>query len=117
MEQRARAVVLTAWAARKRRQAVEMRLRAISMRVFSHALRADPPGHSPVPAAPDRTDMRGVEWVDAARVTEQAKGILAARFHCTPDQALFLLQEHSRRTNQPCAALARRVVQHRGLAA
>ncbi|MFF0738864.1 ANTAR domain-containing protein [Streptomyces sp. NPDC004111] len=117
MEQRARAVVVRAWVVRKRRRAVEMRLRAISMRVSSQTLRTDPPAVPLTLASLERADLPDGEWVDVARVTEQAKGILAVRFRCTPAQALFLLEEHSRRTNQPCAVLAREVVEHRGLAA
>ncbi|MEU6394717.1 ANTAR domain-containing protein [Streptomyces sp. NPDC046939] len=115
MEQYARAAALQAWAARKQRAAVEMRLRAISMRVSAQAARTAPPLRCSPRPSPNGADTPDSALAHAAVVTEQAKGILAARFGCTPEQALFLLREHSHRTNQSCADLARQVVQHRGL--
>ncbi|MEW2393171.1 ANTAR domain-containing protein [Streptomyces venezuelae] len=116
MEQYARAAAQQAWSVQKRQRAVEMRLRALSMRVFTQAARAAQPPAA-VPPAPDRHGTPTERAVRAAVVTEQAKGVLAARFACTPEQALFLLHEHSRRTNRPIVVLTHQVVQHRGLAA
>ncbi|MFD6432047.1 ANTAR domain-containing protein [Streptomyces venezuelae] len=116
MEQYARAAAQQAWSAKKRRRAVEMRLRALSMRVFTQAARTAQPVAGSLPA-PDRHGTPTERAVRAAVVTEQAKGILAVRFACTPEQALFLLHEHSRRTNLPIAVLTHQVVQHQGLAA
>ncbi|MFI8880383.1 ANTAR domain-containing protein [Streptomyces sp. NPDC055243] len=116
MEQYVRSVVLQAWAAEMRQQAVEMRLRAISMRVFAQDMYTAPPQSSVIPSAPDHEGTAIDRWVRGAVVIEQATGLLAGRYHCSIQQASFLLREHSRRTNVPCAVLARQIVQRKGLA-
>ncbi|MEB3958795.1 ANTAR domain-containing protein [Streptomyces kunmingensis] len=95
--------------------AVEMRLQAISMRVFAQDMRAGAP--SIALCAPDNTVTKVEQSVHSAVLTEQVKGILATRFACTPDQALLLLHEHCRRTNLPLAVLAHQVAHHHSLSA
>ncbi|WP_409239416.1 ANTAR domain-containing protein [Streptomyces sp. PA5.6] len=108
-------MALQAWAAEARRQAMEMRLRALSMRVFTKAMRANPCPAAPGQDVPEPGDMPMERAVQAAAVAEQAKGVLAARFACTLEQAQFLLHEHSRRTGLPVTVLARQVVRDHGL--
>ncbi|MEB3958658.1 ANTAR domain-containing protein [Streptomyces kunmingensis] len=93
--------------------AVEMRLQAISMRVSTRGMRAGAPAIAPYVSASAGTAVE--RSVLSAVLTEQAKGVLAARFSCTPEQALFLLHEHCRRTNVPVTVLAHHVALHHDL--
>ncbi|MFI0242979.1 ANTAR domain-containing protein [Streptomyces sp. NPDC016845] len=112
IEQSRRAVTARQWAAQKRAAATDMRLQAISMREHARAMRtAGLPDTAP--CGPDSPEVVVQQRVQAAVVIEQAKGVLAARFACTVEQAGRLLQEHCRRTGQLAAVLAHQVVHHR----
>ncbi|MEU6676575.1 ANTAR domain-containing protein [Streptomyces sp. NPDC046853] len=113
MEQSIRAAALHQWAVRKGTVAVEMRLQAISMRVSARAMRAGTPLIAP--RVPNDADTAVEPSVQSAALIEEAKDILAARFRCTPEQALFLLHEHCRRTHLLLANLAHQVVHHHNL--
>lgn len=113
MQQYDKAVALHAWAAKKRSRAVEMRLHAVSVRLFAQAMRGERDHLLPVAPLPIGTPIE--RHRDRAVVTEQAKGILAARLGCSPDAALVLICEYSSRMKQPPDVFARQVVGNRGL--
>ncbi|MEV6756613.1 ANTAR domain-containing protein [Streptomyces sp. NPDC051214] len=106
--QREKTAAVQNWVARKQATAVEMRLRAVAIRLFARTMRGESAGSPPAAPSPSGTPLDRL--LRQAVVTEQAKGILAARLHCSADQALTLLQEYSRRMNEPVHLFAREIV-------
>jgi ANTAR domain len=61
--------------------------------------------------APPPDDGLAEALPDAARVIEQAKGILMAQHHCGPEEAFGLLSRASQHANVKVRVLAERLVQ------
>ncbi|MEV0528625.1 ANTAR domain-containing protein [Streptomyces sp. NPDC050439] len=65
------------------------------------------------PAAPSPGETPLDRLLRQAVVTEQAKGIVAARLHCSVGQSLTLLHEYSDRMHEPLHLFAREIVGNR----
>ncbi|MGW6316450.1 ANTAR domain-containing protein [Streptomyces sp. NPDC055099] len=89
-----------------------MRLQAVAVRLFARSMRAERTGARPTVPSPSDTSLD--QHLSHARVTEQAKGILAARFDCSIGQTLTLLEGYSRRVNQPLHLFAHEIVSNKG---